>query len=316
MPLGSPDVAQPRAARVPNGRIFNIQRFSTEDGPGIRTTIFVKGCPLTCAWCANPESQYIRPELGHSDAVCDLCGECVKVCAQNAIEVLAAGVRVNREQCDNCAKCVDVCGPRGLRMMGREYTVDEVFDEILKDQTYYQNSGGGVTCSGGEPLTQPQFVTELFRRCHEAGIHTTLDTSGFGPEQILKNMLEYTDLVLYDLKLMDNAAHEAAVGKPNRLILDNARRIADSGVEMIIRVPLIPGITDADDNITAIAQFVKQLRPGLTVNVMPYHRFGMNKYQMLDREYTMHDLKSPSKEHAQKVVEIFESFGLPCEMVT
>lgn len=302
--------------RVLKGHIFNIQRFSTEDGPGIRTTVFMKGCPLTCLWCSNPESQNIRPEIAHSDGVCDRCGHCVTVCDLKAIAVVENGVRIDRELCDNCGKCVSVCGPRGLRMMGSEVTVDAVFDEIEKDKAYYRNSGGGVTCSGGEALSQQKFVAELFRRCQEARIHTTLDTCGFASEKALKSVLEFTDFVLFDLKLIDNQVHIAMTGRSNKAILENAKHIAASGVGMIIRVPLIPDITDTDENITAIAQFVKQLRPGLTVNVLPYHRFGMNKYQMLDRDYPMRDAMSPSLERAQKIVDLFESFGLPCDMVT
>lgn len=302
--------------RVPKGRIFNIQRFSTEDGPGIRTTVFLKGCSLTCLWCSNPESQQTRPELAHNNNLCDQCGRCVPACTKNAIALDEHGVRVNRDLCDNCGDCVLVCGPRALRMIGQEKTVDEVFEEILKDRQYYRNSQGGVTCSGGEPLMQAPFVEALFQRCQEAGIHTTLDTCGYGPGAPLEKVLKYTNLVLFDIKAMDNEVHTKTTGVSNRSVLDNAQRVADSNVPMIIRVPLIPDITDTDENITAIAQFVKKLRPGQMVNVLPYHRFGMNKYTMLDQMYPMKDAQPLSQERVAKIVELFEVFDLPCEIIT
>ncbi len=307
---------RPTGKQVPKGRIFNIQRFSTEDGPGIRTTVFLKGCSLTCLWCSNPESQQTWPELAHSDALCDHCGRCVPACTRKAISLADVGISVNRDLCDNCGECVLVCGPRALRMMGREHTVDEVFEEILKDRQYYRNSSGGVTCSGGEPLMQAPFVAALFERCQEAGINTTLDTCGYGPGAPLTKVLKHTDLVLFDIKVIDNDIHMRTTGVSNQSILENARRVAESNVPMIIRVPLIPEVSDSDENITAIAQFVKKLRPGLTVNVLPYHRFGMNKYKMLDQAYPMKDAQPIPQERVARIVELFESFDLTCEIIT
>lgn len=317
----SPEAADEVAARrsgkrVPKARVFNIQRFSTEDGPGIRTTVFLKGCSLTCLWCANPESQQTRPELAHSDALCDRCGHCIPVCTRKAIVLDDTGIRVSRDLCNDCGECVVACGPRALRMMGSELTLDEVFEEVEKDRQYYRNSLGGVTCSGGEPLMQAPFVAALFQRCQEAGINTTLDTCGYGPGAPLEKVLKNTNLVLFDIKLIDNEAHMKATGVSNKSILENARRVADSNVPMIIRVPLIPDITDTDANITAIAQFVKKLRPGIPVNVLPYHRFGMNKYKMLDQAYPMGDAQPLPQERVAKIVELFESFDLPCEIIT
>jgi len=309
--------AEPESDQAVSGRIFNIQRFSTEDGPGIRTTVFLKGCPLVCPWCANPESQLGTIEVAHSDPLCDHCGHCIPACDKQAISLNPeGGIIIDRTRCDNCAKCVAVCGPRALRVLGQDYTVEDVFEEIKKDESYYRNSGGGVTCSGGEPLTQARFVTALFKRCHEAGIHTTLDTCGAGPRRALERVLEHTNLVLFDLKLMDPDAHLAVTGWPNSDILRNAKLIASKGVRLIARVPLIPGLTDSDDNISAIAGFVRTLGAGIPVHVLPYHRFGMNKYTMLDRSYEPGDLKPPSQEQVARVVQRFESLGLQCEVVT
>lgn len=298
------------------GRIFNIQRFSTEDGPGIRTTVFLKGCPLSCLWCSNPESQKIGRQLAHNDALCDQCGRCVTACSRQAIELAGTGIRVNRDLCDNCGDCVEVCGPRSLRMIGDDKSVDEVVDEVLRDRHYYRSSRGGVTCSGGEPLQQAPFVAELFRRCHEAGLHTTLDTTGHGSSKGLQAVLRHTDLVLFDLKMMADALHRRTTGITNRQIHRNARIIADSHAQMIIRVPLIPGVSDTDENVSATARFVKDLRPGLVVNVLPYHRFGMNKYNMLDLPYPMGETQPLTHERVAEIVGMFEAHGLECEIVS
>jgi len=298
------------------GRIFNIQRFSTEDGPGIRTTVFLKGCPLTCLWCSNPESQQTRRQLAHNDVLCDQCGRCVTACSKQAIELTGTGIRVNRDLCDNCGDCVQVCGPRSLRMIGDDKTVDEVVEEVLRDRLYYRSSQGGVTCSGGEPLMQAPFVAALFERCQEAGLHTTLDTTGHGSTKGLKSVLRHTNLVLFDLKVMDDALHRKTTGITNRQILRNARVVADSPAQMIIRMPLIPGVSDTDANVTATARFVQQLRPGIVVNVLPYHRFGMNKYNMLDRPYPLGDAQPLSHERVAQIVGMFEAAGLACEIVT
>jgi len=298
-------------------RIFNIQRFSTEDGPGIRTTVFLKGCPLSCPWCSNPESQAGNTEVAHSDSLCDHCNRCVEVCDRQAISLNpAGGVHINRDACDNCAKCVPVCGTGALRMIGDEYTLDQVYEEIKKDAAYYRNSNGGVTCSGGEPLSHARFVAALFKRCQAAGMHTTLDTCGSAPRRAVERVIEHTDLVLFDFKIFDPARHSAIVGAPLQQILDNAKYIVSQGVRLIARMPLIPGYTDSDENVSALASFIRALGGNIPVNVLPYHRFGMNKYQMLDRSYGPGDAKPPSAERVESVVDRIRSFGLECEIVT
>jgi len=298
-------------------RIFNIQRFSTEDGPGIRTTVFLKGCPLTCPWCSNPESQAGGTEVAHSDSLCDHCNRCVEVCDKHAIALNpAGGVIINREVCDNCAECIPVCGAGALRMIGDEYTVDQVLDEVKKDFAYYRNSNGGVTCSGGEPLSHARFVAALFKRCQAAGIHTTLDTCGSAPRRAVERVIEHTDLVLFDFKIFDPAVHSAIVGAPLQQILDNAKYIVSKGVRLIARMPLIPGYTDSDENVSALAGFIRTLGAYIPVNVLPYHRFGTNKYRMLDRSYEPGEAKPLAAERVQSVVDRIQSFGLECEIVT
>jgi pyruvate formate lyase activating enzyme len=299
------------------GRIFNIQRYSTDDGPGIRSTIFLKGCPLTCLWCANPESQKSLPGVGHRDALCDQCGRCIDLCRRTAISMShdGKGVKIDRKLCNNCGECITVCTTGALTMHGKELSVEEVFEEVKKDEMFYRNTGGGVTASGGEPLSQSAFVAALFQRCHHSGIHTAIETSGYASRSALDEVLKHTDLVLYDLKCMDNDDSMASVGQPNKLILENAEHVMKSDVEVIIRIPLIPGITDNTQNLRKIAEFVKRVKPSTPVNVLPYHRLGVSKYRMMDMDYELTELEPIPKEHLAEVAEIFESLNLECEIV-
>ncbi len=302
-------------AAAVSGTIFNIQRFSVQDGPGIRTTVFIKGCPLRCPWCSNPESQNTFFEVGHIDSLCNHCGRCLEVCEANAITYEEKGIKIDREKCTNCGKCVPVCTQNAIRLFGQEVSIDDIFSEIERDVLFYRNSNGGITASGGEPLHQPKLVTALFKRAQAMGLHTAIETCGYSTESALDSVLEYTDLVLFDLKIMDPEAHLAITGVPNGPILRNAKRVLEKGVPMIIRVPLIPTITDTEENIREIARFVKELDSGLTVNVLPYHRFGVNKYKMLDREYSLSELKPVSDERLKEIVDYFEAQGLTCEVV-
>ena len=298
------------------GWIFNIQRFSVQDGPGIRTTVFMKGCPLTCPWCSNPESQKSHPELAHVDLLCDGCGRCLPVCEPKAISLEGERVRVDRRLCDNCGRCLEVCAPGSLKMFGSEISVEEALREIEKDAPYYRNSKGGVTASGGEPLRQPRFVASLFRRCRESGIHTALDTCGYAPRDALQSVLEHTDLVLYDLKLVDDERHIEILGTSNHPILDNARFVAGSGVPLIIRIPLVPGFTETEENIRAVVRFIEDVGEGVTaIHVLPYHRFGLDKYPMLDRNYELGELTPLPEERIRAVVESLGELGLDCEII-
>jgi pyruvate formate lyase activating enzyme len=302
---------------VVTGRIFNIQRFSVQDGPGIRTTVFMKGCPLVCPWCSNPESQRRGPELGHIDSLCNDCGLCLEACDRDAISLAEKKISVDRRACDDCGRCVEVCTPGALKMFGRESSLDEVFAEIRRDELYYRNSGGGVTASGGEPLRQARFVAALFERCRSAGIHTALDTCGYSPRPELEKVLEHTDLVLFDLKLIDGQTHLEMVEVPNDGILGNARAVMEWGVPLLVRIPLIPGVTDTDENLGEAVRFVRQLGEGVrAVNLLPYHRFGLSKYQMLDSECPLDGLLPPSEEKLRGIVERFESLNLECEIIT
>jgi len=301
---------------VHRGRIFNIQRFSLQDGPGIRTVVFVKGCPLRCPWCCNPESQNSFLEVGHIDTLCNHCGRCLEVCEPKAITYAEKGVHIDRDKCTNCGACVPVCPSNAMRLFGQDLSLDELLDELRKDSLYYRNSGGGITVSGGEVLLHTKLTAAILKRCQEMGYHTAMETSGYGTQTALDTVLEYLDLVLYDLKIMDPERHQAVIGVPNGPILANAKRVLASGVPMIIRVPLIPTLTETDENIQEIARFVKEeLDPGLTVHLLPYHRFGQNKYNMLDREYQISEFEAMSDERALEIADYFKTSGLNCEII-
>lgn len=296
------------------GIIFNIQRYSIDDGPGVRTTVFMKGCPLTCLWCSNPESQCMLPEVTYRYTSCKRCGTCVRVCPVHAVTLDDDGVHIDRSICTRCGECVKNCVPEALQMSGKRMTVDEVFKVVKKDADYYEVSGGGVTASGGEILAQADFVAELFRRCKEAGYHTNADTSGYGDPAALEKILAYADLVFFDLKHMDPVKHKEYCGQTNELILSNLALVIKKGVPVVIRVPLIPGYNDSEENLTALAKTVSGLKKDATVNLLPYHRYGANKYRMIDMTYQLEDVPELTAEQLGKAREIIESFGLKCEI--
>ena len=296
--------------------IFNIKRFSVQDGPGIRTTVFVKGCPLSCPWCSNPESQNPFSEVAHVDALCQKCGRCIDICELKAISFADKGIKIDRGICNNCGKCVQVCPNGALKLFGEELSVEDVFDQIRKDRAYYKNSKGGMTVSGGEPLSKPHFISELLKRCKSSGINTCLDTTGYATPEVLESVVENIDLVLYDLKIIDPSLHKEVVGVSNTAILNNAKYIVDRGIPMIIRIPLVPGLTDTKQNIMDMANFVAELGNNIPVNILPYHRFGMSKYQSLDREYKLNGLQLIPQEKLHEIVEYFKSLDISCGIVT
>ncbi|MFC2063017.1 glycyl-radical enzyme activating protein [Chloroflexota bacterium] len=292
------------------GTLYDIQRYSINDGPGIRTTVFLKGCPLSCLWCDNPESQKSSPQLFFFASLCTRCYRCQQTCTNDTTAVDTYGaVGIDRGRCQVCGECTRVC-PSGARVItGKTMTVDEVMAIIREDTLFYRNSGGGVTASGGEPTSQPEFLAALFRRCHDYSIDTALDTCGHVSWQILEPILKDTDLVLFDLKHMDPVRHRELTGVSNELILDNARRIARKGPPMTIRVPLIPGCNDSVENIRAMGEFLREL--GLIkINLLPYHQLGKNKYQRLGLEYKLDTAKPYQDSQLQPIREMLESYQL------
>ena len=294
------------------GTVFNIQRYSIDDGPGVRSTVFFKGCPLTCLWCSNPESQSPQPEISWRYTSCKQCGKCVETCPEKAISHTDGDVRVAGGLCKRCGKCVDACIHDALNMSGKLMTVDEVFKVVKRDFDYYEASGGGVTASGGEILMQAGFVAELFKRCREEEIGTCADTSGFGEPDAFSRILEFSDIVLFDLKHMDIDEHVRACGQSNGLILDNLELAYRSKAQVIVRVPLIPEYNTSDEVLYAIAGAVKEKANGSPVNIMPYHRYGANKYRMLGRDYPLEGLRELTQQEKDRAKGVFESAGLDC----
>ena len=308
-----------------SGRVFDIQRFTVNDGPGIRTEIFLKGCPLSCLWCHSPESQAFAPELAWYEFRCiglHACGQCLSACPSAA---LAPGptvyseteqtdlqvVRILREHCDGCGRCVAACPARALAMAGVDRTVAELMTIIVRDQAYYQKSGGGVTLSGGEPMGQHRFSAALLGACRERGLHPCLDTTGHAPWSHYELVLPHVDLVLLDIKHMDPERSCRIVGVPNALILENARRMASAGVALQIRIPIIPGYNDAKENLCRTAEFCCDLGVAVRqVQILPYHRLGMAKYERLQRPYPLPDVLPPTDAHMEKYKQLIASYGL------
>lgn len=264
------------------GVVFNIQRYSIHDGPGIRTTVFLKDCPLRCFWCQNPESQKRKPEVFLNKGRCTLCGQCVAVCPIGANSLSEMSSVIDREACVGCGKCVEVCPNEARRLVGKYMSVDEVMQQVLKDKEFYENSGGGVTLSGGEPTAQPGFTCAILKICKEVGLHTVLDTCGHVPWEIMENLLRHVDLVLYDIKCIQERTHREATGEDNRIILENAKRVAQCKPTKI-RVPIIPGFNDSAEQIGAISHFVKAELGSVEIELLPYNKMGEIKYERLDR---------------------------------
>ncbi len=299
-------------ARDTPGVIFNVQRYSIHDGPGIRTTVFLKGCPLRCLWCQNPESQTARPEVFFVAEKCAGCGACVRACPEGAIELVGERSRTDRDRCMGAGKCAEVCPNEARSLMGRHVTAGEVFDEVAADDIFYRRSGGGATLSGGEPLAQPEFAAAVLRLCQESGMHTTLDTCGYALWETMRQVLEHVDLVLYDFKHMDPEQHRRCTGVSNELILENAVRIhRELGIPMLARVPVIPGYNDTVENLSATARFIAtDLGDSIGVHLLPYHRLGEAKHDRLEQPGKSIAAQPPSDERMEEIGEIFESSGL------
>ena len=276
------------------GRIFDLKRYSVHDGPGIRTTVFLKGCPLSCLWCHNPEGIGAGPELMHWPSRCARCHACIAACPRRALGADASGaVVVDRSRCDDCGKCAEACLYDAMQIAGREVTVEELVAEVERDRIFYEQSGGGATFSGGDPLAQPAFLGAALDALRGRGIRTALDISGYAPAAILGALARKADLVLYDLKLMDEARHREFTGVSNGPILANLERLAGTGGEVWVRIPLVAGVNDDDANIAATIAFLKPLGTVRTVGLLPYHSGGLDKARRLGKEARFRLFEAP-----------------------
>ena len=277
------------------GNIIKISRFCTDDGPEIRTTVFLKGCPLKCLWCHNPESQSKEVEISFDAGKCIKCGKCISVCDNGCHVIVDNEIKFLKDKCNKCLKCVNICPSKSLTVYGMVSTVDEVIDVVKKDILFYETSNGGVTISGGEPLFQHQFTIEILKKCRELNIHTAIETSGFAGLDIFKEVISYCDFVLFDIKETDEEKHIEYTGVGNNVILNNLKFLNESGVSYVIRCPIIPGLNDRDEHFEKLNNLINFNQNFKGIEIMPYHTLGNYKYDNLQREYSLKTIKEPNK---------------------
>ena len=296
-------------SHIRKGLVFNIQRFSIHDGPGIRTTVFIKGCPLRCLWCSNPESQDLFPILITRDIKCARCGGCAEVCPIGAITIDDnEGRIIDWSVCNQCLECVDACRFQALSVCGEFMSIEEILDEVLRDMPFYKNSGGGVTVSGGEPLLQWEFVPELCKTFKENQLHTALETSGFAPWKNFEKVLEHVDLVLYDVKHLDPEKHHEGTGVDNKLLLENLHRAAKK-TAIWIRMPLISGYNDSTEHIRNLVSLAKE-NGAEKISLLPYHEGGKSKCEQIGKIYPIPEAKAPSEEYVKELKNLITESGI------
>ena len=299
------------------GIVFDIQHYCIHDGPGIRTNVFLKGCPLRCLWCQNPESQQLSAQIMYQVEKCTVCGKCVDACPEHAItlefkeENEMPEIKTNRGLCTACGKCVQYCPNEARRIVGEEMTLDSVFKKVEQDKLFF-GKDGGVTVTGGEPLAQWEFARAVLKRCKENGINTCIETCGYGNWPQVETVMEYVDLVLYDIKHMDTVQHKKCTGVGNEKILENIKRISqEMNKEIIIRVPVIPGYNDTSENIEQLGNFIKEELPTcIEVNLLPFHNMGESKKQQLDRSSEEFSSVTPSDERMEQLKNVLRSSGI------
>jgi pyruvate formate lyase activating enzyme len=297
------------------GLVYNLQRFAIHDGPGIRTLVYMKGCPLTCLWCSTPQTQKKAFEILHIETNCQKCGRCVEACPNEAMTLSEEeGLTIDRKRCTLCNECVEACPNQALEFTGKVMTVAELFMEVEKDSPFYWRSKGGVTVGGGEPTMQHAFVAEFLKKCRQHYIHTAIETCGYAEWEHLEKLLEHLDLVYMDIKHMDPRAHKTLTGVSNERILENARR-ASALRPMIVRIPVVPGHNDSHENLSATARFAAELGENLLrIDLLPYHKFGKQTYSRLGRKYELEDVEPPDDAHMQRLKMIVESCGVGAQI--
>jgi pyruvate formate lyase activating enzyme len=292
------------------GTVFDIRKYSIHDGPGIRTAVFFKGCQLECRWCHNPEGRSYQPELIFRPARCILCDDCLEVCPHEAVSRVGDAILIDRSRCKVNGECAKICNAEALQVVGRVMTVQQVVAELERDVVFYEQSSGGITFSGGEPLAQPGFLLELLIACRNRSWHTAVDTTGFAPWKILDGIRQNVDLFLYDLKLMDDARHRKWTSVSNITILANLRKLSDIGHKIIVRIPIIPGINDDEENLRQTGSFLSTLPNVPAVELLPYHNIAEGKYAGLGRNYELAEIHPPTQEHMQTITTLLAMYGL------
>lgn len=290
------------------GTIFNIQRYSLHDGPGIRTILFFKGCGLRCKWCCNPESQETRPQVLFTKSLCIGCRACETVCPVNAVTFQGEG-RILRDRCIDCGACAQACVSGALALKGETITVRKAMEELEKDEVYYSYSGGGVTLSGGEALLQPDFAREVLKACHGRGWNTAVETALYVGREALAAVLPHTDVFLCDFKHSDREVHRKYTGQYNDAILENLRWLSANGANIILRIPLIPSVNDSEENLRRTAAFARELGTVGEIDLLPYHRLGVNKYAQLGRPYPLGDLQPSPKARVEELAALLRKSG-------
>lgn len=296
------------------GTVLHLEKMAQFDGKGMRTVVFLKGCPLRCQWCSTPESQKLSPQLGYDTERCTGCQSCVTICPKDAIRPTEDGQRVETDpdRCDLCFECVTVCPEKARKGYGREVNCPQILEEIEKDDIFFFHSGGGVTISGGEPLIQIDFVKAVLAGCKERGIHTAIETSGHVSWEKFLAVLPLIDAILIDIKTYDSERHEELTGHGNERIISNIKRIdqSDFPIDLYIRIPLVPGINDSEDNLLATVEFCKELKKFKELHILPYHRLGVTSYRFLNMNYPLQKIESPTIEIIEKKVERMRQAGI------
>lgn len=304
------NAAKEFAGNATTALIFSIQRYSIQDGPGIRTTVFLKGCPLKCRWCSNPESQNAYPEIMARAIKCQGCGTCIEACETGAISLRDNLINIDRSLCQLCMNCIEACPNDALEVTGEYQSLEEILKEAERDALFYKNSGGGITLSGGEPMSQPEFAARFLKSCKERGFSTAVDTCGYARWESMKAVLEHADLALYDLKHLDPEQHLKGTEVKNDLILENLNRIVNSGITRVwIRIPLIGGYNDSEEYLRQLAQTIKTM-PVEKISLLNYHEWGKPKYDFLGRSYPVNGTIPISEERLETLASIMETEGV------
>jgi len=297
------------------GIIFDVKRYAIHDGPGIRTTVFLKGCPLRCQWCQNPEGLELEPEIFWRENRCaEDCSACVTACPSRAVSKNGSRIVVDKEKCDFCRSCEDACVYDALEIVGREVSVGEIMEEIEKDSVFFDESGGGVTFSGGEPLLQVDFLESLMEEVKKSNIHVVLDTSGYLPFEDLEKISDKVDLFLFDLKIMDDEKHKKYTGVSNRIILENLQKLSDKEKAVNVRIPLVSGVNDDNQSIQMFAEHLRTLKKVKNISLLAYHRGGCEKYRRLQKEEQLKTFQLPSEKRIEEAKNILVDSGFSVKM--